>query len=258
VRFGASTVLDGIVLLSNWTVQYFWKNEQVRETRAFVSGPEALRPDEDLASAISGASRTDAKRLAIIDAATQLFIARGYDRTSMDEIAASAQVSKQTVYKQFQDKPSLFREMVLGITQRAEGIVEAISAHFEGIDRAEELEEGLRGLARSYAGAVLAPPVIRLRRLVISEADRFPDLARAYYVRAPGCGLDAVADGLRLLDRRSLLHVDDPPVAAGHFSYLVLGQLIDRKLFDPSDQITDTEIAEHSHGAVRVFIAAYR
>lgn len=228
------------------------------ETGTFVSSPEGLRSGEVLASATPPASRTDVKRLAIIDAATQLFIARGYDGTSMDEIAASAQVSKQTVYKQFQDKPSLFRDMVLGITARAEGIVKAISDHFEGIVRAEELEERLLGLARSYAGAVLEPPVIRLRRLVISEADRFPDLARAYYVRAPGRGLDAVADGLRLLDQRALLRVDDPLAAAAHFSYLVLGQLIDRKLFDPSDQTTDAELAEHSQAAVRVFIAAYR
>jgi len=230
----------------------------VSERTTPVPSREGLRPSEVVASATPPASRTDLKRLAIIDAATQLFIANGYDGTSMDEIAAAAQVSKQTVYKQFQDKPSLFRDMVLGITHRAEGIVNTISDHFEGIVRAQDLEEGLLGIARSYAGAVLAPQVIRLRRLVISEADRFPDLARAYYLHAPGRGLEAVADGLRLLDRRGLLRVEDPPVAAAQFSYLVLGALIDRKLFDPSDKISDNEIAEHGQGAARVFIAAYR
>ncbi len=61
-----------------------------------------------------GETRTARKRRAILDAATTLFLREGYLATSMDQIAAAASVSKQTVYKQFADKQSLFREIVTG------------------------------------------------------------------------------------------------------------------------------------------------
>ena len=48
--------------------------------------------------------RSARKRRAILDAAATTFLSNGYLGTSMDEIAALAHVSKQTVYKHFADK----------------------------------------------------------------------------------------------------------------------------------------------------------
>src|SRR5438105_11070574 len=56
--------------------------------------------------------RSARKRRAILEAATTVFLGNGYLGTSMDEIAALARVSKQTVYKQFVDKERLFVEIV--------------------------------------------------------------------------------------------------------------------------------------------------
>ncbi|HEY6478067.1 MAG TPA: helix-turn-helix domain-containing protein, partial [Polyangia bacterium] len=53
--------------------------------------------------------RSARKRQAIMEAATTLFLRDGYRNTSMDQVAADAAVSKQTVYKQFADKEQLFR-----------------------------------------------------------------------------------------------------------------------------------------------------
>ena len=58
--------------------------------------------------------QTARKRQAILEAATTLFLREGCLATSMDKIAAAASVSKQTVYKQFADKQSMFREIVTG------------------------------------------------------------------------------------------------------------------------------------------------
>src|SRR5277367_2642966 len=51
---------------------------------------------------------TDRKRDAIISAAIEEFLATGYDATSMDRIAARANVSKRTVYNHFPSKEVLF------------------------------------------------------------------------------------------------------------------------------------------------------
>jgi TetR/AcrR family transcriptional repressor of mexJK operon len=201
------------------------------------------------------ATRSDRKRLAIVDAATRLFLSQGYQGTSMGEIAAAAEVSKQTVYKQFQDKEQLFTGIVTGITERAQDIVQAIDASF---DQVEDLEHDLIGIARSYAKGVLSPHVIQLRRLVISEADNFPDLATAYFARAPQQGLDAVARGLASLAERALLGIDDAEMAAVHFAYLVLGPLIDQALFHPTSPAGDEQIERFTVSGVRAFLAAYR
>jgi TetR/AcrR family transcriptional repressor of mexJK operon len=52
--------------------------------------------------------RSEAKKTAILDAAEALFITEGYERTSVDAIAARAQVSKRTVYDHFGDKETIF------------------------------------------------------------------------------------------------------------------------------------------------------
>lgn len=111
----------------------------------------------------------------------------------MDEIAAAAGVSKQTIYKHFTDKRLLLYSIVLGITDRAGPIASAVQSMFEEM---VDLDAGLTALARRYAAAVLHPEVLQLRRLVVCEAVRFPDLARTYYEQAPKLGLEAVMAGL--------------------------------------------------------------
>lgn len=201
-----------------------------------------------------GISRTDLKRLAITDAATRLFLQQGYQGTTMDEIASAAGVSKQTVYKQFQDKEQLFTGIVLGITDRAQQIVQNIDELFDEI---VNVQDGLTRLAYSYATGVVSPEVIQLRRLVIGEADHFPDLAEAYFDRAPRRGLDAIATGLQWLVEQDLLRIGDVDAAAVHFAYLVLGPLIDHALFHPRSQVPEDEIERCAAAGVRLFVTAY-
>jgi NAD(P)-dependent dehydrogenase (short-subunit alcohol dehydrogenase family) len=64
-------------------------------------------------------TRSSRKRRAILDAAATVFLRNGYVGASMDEIAALAAVSKQTVYKHFADKERLFSEIVVGTVDEA-------------------------------------------------------------------------------------------------------------------------------------------
>lgn len=202
----------------------------------------------------AGTSRTGLKRSAIVDAATHLFLKQGYQGTTMDEIAAVAAVSKQTVYKQFEDKEQLFTGIVLGITDRAQRIVESLENAFDEI---VDVEEGLTRLALLYATGVVSPQVIQLRRLVIGAADQFPDLAEAYFDRAPKRGLDAIATGLERLNAQGLLRIDDVNTAALQFAYLVLGPVIDQALFHPRSAVLEVEIERYAVSGVRAFVSAY-
>ena len=118
--------------------------------------------------------RTERKRVAITEAATELFLREGYRGTSMDDIAAGAGVSKQTVYKQFTDKEQLFCHVVEALVNVAsDPVYEAV----RGLHVTGDLETELRGVARRQLELVLEPRLMQLRRLVIAESTRFPQPA---------------------------------------------------------------------------------
>ena len=199
-------------------------------------------------------TRSARKRQAIMDAATSLFLRQGYLGTSMDQVAALASVSKQTVYKHFADKYQLFNAIVLDVA----GTIDTFLAKLTVLQQTQNLESDLHELARWYISSVAQPHVIQLRRLVISEVVRFPELGRAYYERAPKQSIEALADCFGGLSQRGLLHMEDPLLAAYHFAYLVLAIPQDRALLLGEDQpFTPAELERFADAAVRVFLAAY-
>src|SRR5215216_1869513 len=99
-------------------------------------------------------SRSGRKRAAILQAATTLFLRNGYRGTSMDEIAALAGVSKQTVYKHFADKERLFIEIV---TRAVDEISDPVHAEVLALADSGDVEADLRDLARRQLAAVMQP-----------------------------------------------------------------------------------------------------
>lgn len=204
--------------------------------------------------------RSARKRQVIIQTATALFLRNGYHSTSMDQIAADAAVSKQTVYKNFADKEQLFSDIVLGVTKNSEAIIEELTSVLGSADIStiDDLRTVLTDLARSYLAGVLQPHILALRRLVIAEAERFPELARTYYEQGPGRAIELIARHLRALSERGLLQAGDPHLAAAHFAYLALAIPQDKAQFCPARQTSETERDRIATEAVRVFLAAYQ
>lgn len=203
--------------------------------------------------------RTAQKRQAILAAATTLFLRNGFRGTSMDEVASLAKASKQTVYKQFTDKEALFREIVEGVTGNSDAVVDVITAAFGDVlaSTSDELEARLRKVAGVYLDAVLHAQVLSLRRLIIAEAEQFPDLGRRYYEQAPARGIEVVVNCLQPYVDAGLIAADDLRLAAAHFAYLTLGSAQDRMLFIPTELPTSAERDHLAAAAARVFLAAY-
>ncbi len=215
-------------------------------------------PSSTISTGVSPAKRTRARRLAsgapIREAAAALFLERGYQATSMDEIAARAGVSKQTIYTHFPNKEVLFADLVLGNVGRVEEFGPELEATF---DRAGDLQSGLRDVARLYARFVIRPEVLRLRRLVLGEAGRFPELARRYYEAVPERVYSALASLFGRLAAEGVLEVADPAMAAHHFAWLALGWPMDVAMFDASRVPSGEELDRIADAAARVFLAAY-
>ncbi|MGH8791728.1 MAG: TetR/AcrR family transcriptional regulator [Stackebrandtia sp.] len=189
-------------------------------------------------------------------AATEHFLRRGYVGANVDEIAAEAQVSKRTIYNVIGGKEQLFREMLADALASAERFSQEVSSALGATDDAES---ELREVATRLAGAVLGGPIVRLRRLLIGEAERFPDLAKDYYARAPSRVMATVAEGLRRFHERGLLHVDDCELAAEHFAFLVMGASLDRALFETSTPPpAAADVEARARAGADAFLRAYR
>src|SRR3954453_7587014 len=79
---------------------------------ARASAKASARVGSNAAPASSRATRAAERRAAIVDAAMEEFIARGFAATRLDDIAKRAGVAKGTIYLHFRDKESMFEELV--------------------------------------------------------------------------------------------------------------------------------------------------
>jgi AcrR family transcriptional regulator len=200
-------------------------------------------------------SRSARKRKAILEAALTAFLRSGYLGTSMDEIAAAASVSKQTVYKHFADKKRLFTAIVTGTVNEAG---DAVYDEVLGLGDSGDLEADLRDLARRELALVLQPRVLQLRRLVIGEAARFPELGRTFYDRGPGRTIAALAAAFEGLAAKGLLKLDDPQLAAAHFNWLVVSIPLNRAmLLGDDDPPSGADLDRYADAGTRAFLAAY-
>jgi TetR/AcrR family transcriptional repressor of mexJK operon len=199
--------------------------------------------------------RSAHKRATILSAGQALFLSNGYQGTSVDQIAARAEVSKQTVYKHFGDKQELLSAIVDDAL--ASTVTPFLGRIGDLVDSAD-LSAALGDLAADYLRAVLQEPVVQLRRLVIGEANRVPALAELYYAQAPTRTLGAFADAFAELNDRGLLRTPEPGLAAEHFAFLVVGRCVDQALFCGGPQVlAGLDVAGHARAAVDVFLTAY-
>jgi TetR/AcrR family transcriptional regulator, mexJK operon transcriptional repressor len=199
--------------------------------------------------------RSARKHREILEAATVLFMKLGYEGTSMEDIAEEAGVSKQTVYKHFADKKQLFTDIVLATTSQVDRVVALVAAP---LAESLELKKHFTVLGRQFLTALMDPHLLRLRRMVIANADRMPDLGRAWYEQGFERVLGTLADCLAGLSKRHLLSLEDPLMAAHHFVGLLLWIPVNQAMFTGSDQpYTKSALDRYADAAVSAFLAAY-
>lgn len=200
-------------------------------------------------------ARGPAKRRAIARAATAVFLREGYVAASMDQVADEAGVSKQTVYKHFGSKEQLF----LGVVQQEidsvlDEFMAVLGSSFPG---SSDVEGDLVRLGRILLARVLDPELMAVRRLVIAEVGRFPQLGRAWYESGPGALVTALAQRLSQLARDGELRIDDPVAAASDFNWLVVSRAQNMVLFGVADSLPSADIERFVKSAVRTFLRAY-
>lgn len=196
------------------------------------------------------------KRSVILEAAQRLFLDRGFDGTTMDHVTAAAGVSKPTLYNHFASKDALFAAVVDATTVEVGGVMKAMAAtSAEGADIPVALED----LAMAFLDVLMQPDLIRLRRLVISTADRHPEISRHWYDAGFGRVLQALAEAFSQLDARGVLACDDTAAAAEHFAGLVLWIPMNQAMFrGGATKLTRSQATMMAKRAVTAFLVGYR
>src|SRR5579872_1104669 len=170
----------------------------------------------------------------ILAAAEALFLAEGFERTNMDAVAARAGVAKQTIYRRYPSKEVLFVDVVSRAANTAS----------DAVHRDQPLpppESAVADYLESYLVRqlciVMTPRIIRLRRLAIGEANRFPALARALYEGGPKRAIEALAAVIHALARRGDLTAKNPLRAAEQLNWLVMSGPLNQAMLLGDDAI---------------------
>lgn len=128
------------------------------------------------------ASERRERRQRILTEALPVFLAHGYQRTTIEQLARAAGVTKRTIYTDYGDKAGLFTAMV---RQLAYDINYEITG-----------EDDLTSLATRIVYRVYSDELVGLHRMVIGESGRFPELARMFYEVADQHHISALREHL--------------------------------------------------------------
>jgi TetR/AcrR family transcriptional regulator of autoinduction and epiphytic fitness len=189
------------------------------------------------------------KRTAVIRAAMGLFLEQGYERTSLQQIGKRADVSTATLFKRFPTKAALFEAMVEDFW--------AVPPACPGRALSENPSVGLRFMGLAYAKLLRSPDMQAIYRLIISEAQRFPDLGHTVYERAKGPFLERLQDYLRTQAGAGRLVVDNVEAAANQFLAVITGQSFWPELVGRGCGGTDDDVEQVVEGAVKLMLARY-
>ena len=119
----------------------------------------------------------------ILDAAGKVFLERGFEGASVEEIAEVARAGKPTIYTRYASKEALF-SAVVARKVRANTSIERVTA------MGSTIEQRLEAIASVLLGRILSPESIGLMRAVVAEARRFPDLAISVKRQARDLGIE--------------------------------------------------------------------
>jgi TetR/AcrR family transcriptional repressor of mexJK operon len=191
------------------------------------------------------------RRQAILDGAGRIFARDGYEGASMAQIAREVGVSKGTLYNYFPSKAALFSSFV------ADGCDRTLKTVFGDPEENAALDIILRRLGGAILEMMLSPFRQAIHCMVMSEAGKFPELARGFFEAGPQRALSYCADWLRQEDARGRLVVPDPAFAAEQFFALCQTKLVMRSRLRLIETADPAEVEQVVEGAITVFLKAF-
>ena len=191
------------------------------------------------------------RRLRIIHHASEAFFTHGYEHTRLNDVAAAAGVGKLAIYRHFNDKADLFRQVLIDVTDR---IVQPLRLTLlaEG-----DVVDTLVAFACCYINRLLEPVAgpcryFEMRRLMLPLAVSHPEIGFACRdIFRENIHKPLVGYFRRKIAERALI-AEDPEFLAEHFIQMLF--LADLAIIDPSRVPRRDEIEQHAHRTIRLFL----
>ena len=171
-----------------------------------------------------GRPRDPEKMHQILEMGAQVFFEQGFERASMEAVAARAGVSKVTLYKYFPSKLALMETCVRDRTETS----------FEGFDERlydpADPAQGLQRLGSQFLGLMRDPDVMRMMGMLYGVAAMHPEVAQRYYQAGPELVISRVTAYLERVRAHGALDIPDPRFAGEMFLGLFLGPMHTRAI----------------------------
>jgi TetR/AcrR family transcriptional regulator, mexJK operon transcriptional repressor len=213
-------------------------SDRTLETGDFKRGPGG-RPTREEA---------ERRHRGLIEAAFRLFVEKGWEGTSIDEISRRAGVAKGFIYARYPDKAALFVGAIERLMEDAMGTLQMSEP------LPAQVEEGLYTFGRRMLDLVLRPEALAFHRLFIAEAPKFPDLAQHFITR--NRMVDLIAGVLAQYPELAPVTPEEARSRAEHFAILVVG--IPRTLALLVGREAPEQEARRLRAAVRLFLDGCR
>lgn len=200
----------------------------------------------------AGRPKSEEKADAILCAASDLFLTKGFQGTSMDAVAKRAGVSKQTVYSHFENKEELFKACI-----RAK----VSSYGFEDTAMVDDtdLRESLLAITHQFADLLFDPEVIAMYRVVMGEAASHPRIAALFFESGPKRTKTAVCAFLtkQMQMNRLRIHEEDIMYAAVQLFNTAVGMYQLQLWLGLIDSVNKEELDKHLQRVVDDFLRLY-
>lgn len=191
------------------------------------------------------------KRQQILDGARDIFLFRGYDGASMDDIARAAGVSKGTLYVYFENKERLFATLI------DQARVQQAEALFRLDPNDHDVRRVLTRLGSGFLGLMAEPGRLSSVRVVISIAGRMPELGAEFFDSGPGVGVQRLKAYFDAQVAAGALRPTDTGHAAAQFLDLCLTGVLKPMMFGVPVELTEERKKYVIDSAIDVFMAAY-
>jgi TetR/AcrR family transcriptional regulator, mexJK operon transcriptional repressor len=176
----------------------------------------ARRPTRGIARGPGRLETVEQRRERIVRLAAPLFLKKGYDNVSIDEIIGVVGGSKATIYAWFGGKEGLFEAVV---RQECRDVTMAIHADATG-----SLEAQLTEIGQSFLAMVLSPPILEFHRLMVSIGRTFPEIGRLFYQTGPDSAYQIVATWIAKQQKEGRIIEEDPYRLAVLFLDMLIGE----------------------------------
>jgi len=215
------------------------EDKTIREnTRPAFSRPGPGRPTQQ---------QQEQRHEELLNVALDIFLEKGYEQTTMEEIAIRVGMSKRTVYARYEDKGRLFKAAVQRAIERYTVPRNEVEALATG-----DLAETLAAVARQRIANMATPVATKLQRILSAQSYRFPELFHAAFDEGAGPTINFLKDLFVHYARQGQIQVSDARRAATAFLSLAVGG--PARIIVSGNKIDDAAIEEHIHFTVNLFL----